>query len=193
MSFVHFVINNIIIEQHVNNFHKLLNDGFFGVKQVLQTLIFFGIYTYYLERTRYLTMRAQQDTTFAAQLNEYNRKTSDNDNRNRELRRCYDNLITDEQYKAQNCRLCPSCKRVVQRLEGCDSMICGQDAHGGNLQSGCKTKFNWAQAQPYTAAATQQPKQTIVDLPKPENPVVHHNGVKLVDILLKIKFVSFVY
>ncbi|CAF4730155.1 unnamed protein product [Rotaria sp. Silwood2] len=60
----------------------------------------------------------------------------------------------------ENCRICPSCKRVVERLEGCDSMIRGQDAHGGNVQSGCGAKFNWAQAQQYTpaAAATNQPR-----------------------------------
>ena len=90
-----------------------------------------------LERNRYLTMRAQQDTTYANQLNDYNKKNKENEDRNNELRRRYDELINDEQYKATNCRLCPSCKRVVQRLEGCDSMICGQDAHGGNVQSGC--------------------------------------------------------
>ncbi|CAF0935591.1 unnamed protein product [Rotaria sordida] len=130
------------------------------------------------ERGRYLTMRAQQDAAYATQLSDYNRQNNENENRNRDLRRRYDELMNDEKYKADNCRLCPQCKRVVQRLEGCDSMVCGQDAHGGNLQSGCGAKFNWAQAQQYNAAATPQPKQVILDLPKPENPVVHHNGVK---------------
>ena len=45
--------------------------------------------------------------------------------------------MNDERYKAQNCRRCPSCKRVVQRLEGCDAMFCEQDADGGHVQSGC--------------------------------------------------------
>lgn len=125
-------------------------------------------------------MRAQQDATYAAQLADYTRQQTESENRNRDLRRRYNELMNDEQYKAQNCRLCPSCKRVVQRLEGCDSMVCGQDAHGGNVQSGCGAKFNWLQAAPYHAAAQKQPKQTIVDLPKPSSPVVHHNGVKSV-------------
>jgi hypothetical protein len=54
--------------------------------------------------------------------------------------------MNGEQYKVENRRLCPSCKHVVQRLQGSDSMICGQDTHGGNVPSGCGTKFNWAQA-----------------------------------------------
>lgn len=123
-------------------------------------------------------MRAQQDTAYATQLANYNRQAQENENRNRDLRRRYEELLNDEQYKAENCRLCPSCQRVVQRLEGCDTMICGQDAHGGNVQSGCGTKFNWTQAGRYTPSTTGQPRQVILDLPKPENPIVHHNGVK---------------
>ncbi|CAF4753128.1 unnamed protein product, partial [Rotaria sp. Silwood2] len=121
-------------------------------------------------------MRAEQDAAYASQLSDYNRRNKDNEGRNNDLRRRYEELMNDEKYKADNCRLCPSCKRVVQRLEGCDSMICGQDAHGGNVQSGCGAKFNWAQAKQYAAAAKPQPKQIILDLPKPENPLVHHDG-----------------
>jgi hypothetical protein len=142
-------------------------------------ILFFVLnFVRFLERTRYITMRARQDTDYAARLEDYNRQKNENENRNRDLRRRYEELMNDEQYKTQSCRLCPSCKRVVQRLEGCDTMICGRDAHGGNVQSGCGTKFNWAQAQPYTATATSQPKQTITDLPKPENPILQHTNFK---------------
>ncbi|CAF3450154.1 unnamed protein product, partial [Rotaria sp. Silwood2] len=89
-----------------------------------------------IQRNRYSTMRAEQDSAYAAQLADFNRKNTENENRNRDLR------------------------HLVERLEGCDSMIRGQDAHGGNVQSGCGAKFNWAQAQQYTAAAaaTNQPR-----------------------------------
>lgn len=30
-------------------------------------------------------------------------------------------------------------------------MVCGEDAHGGNIQSGCHQKFFWSEAQPYQA------------------------------------------
>jgi hypothetical protein len=133
-------------------------------------------------------MRSEEDATYTDQLNNYNKQNKENDSRNRDLRRRYEELMNDEQYKVQNCRLCTSCQRVVQRIEGCDAMICGQDAHGGNLQSGCGAKFNWTQAQPYTASAASQPRETTIELPRPENPVVHHNGVKLVHFNKKTFF-----
>lgn len=101
----------------------------------------------------------------------------ENNARNDELRRRYEDLMQDEEYKAKNCRSCPSCNRVVQRLEGCDKMICGQDAHGGNVQSGCGTKFSWQQAQPYQPSPAFQPQQSTMDLPKPDH-LTQHIGVK---------------
>ena len=38
----------------------------------------------------------------------------------------------DEAYKAQNCKNCPSCGRIVMQNGGCDLMKCGEDYHGGN-------------------------------------------------------------
>jgi hypothetical protein len=86
--------------------------------------------------------------------------------------------VQDEEYKVQHCRLCPSCKRVVERFQNCDRIICGKDAHGENLQSGCGTIFDWTQAEPYTT--TFQGQQSTIDLPKPEDPIVQHIGVKYV-------------
>jgi len=55
----------------------------------------------------------------------------------------------DERWKEMHCRLCPGCQRSVEKTEGCDSMLCGQDAHGGNQQSGCGIRFKWSEAVPY--------------------------------------------
>jgi hypothetical protein len=74
------------------------------------------------------------------------------------------NMQADEAWKAANCRLCPSCGRVVNKLSGCDSMRCGQDAHGGNVQNGCGASFSWSSAKLYraaNAAATTTPMQTV--------------------------------
>ncbi|UJR07828.1 hypothetical protein I4U23_012111 [Adineta vaga] len=120
------------------------------------------------ERGTYLQARAQQDANFRAQLEDYERQRAANEQRNAELRQRYDELIADENYKGQNCRLCPNCQRVVQHLGGCDSMICGQNYHGGDQQSGCGRRFNWSQARPYMPIANNGVQQVRNDLPRPE-------------------------
>jgi len=55
----------------------------------------------------------------------------------------------DEQWKAKNCRQCPNCSRAINKIEGCDSMRCGTDYHGGNAQNGCGHKFLWREAPHY--------------------------------------------
>ena len=47
-------------------------------------------------------------------------------------------LRRDEQWKAAHLRLCPHCGRPVERVDGCDKMVCGRDADdkgGGNRQA----------------------------------------------------------
>lgn len=88
--------------------------------------------------------------------------------------------MADENYKAQNCRLCPHCKRVIQHMGGCASMICGQDYHGGNQQSGCGKSFTWEQAKPYRPAQVKQPRELLNDLPKPKSPAVVHTDIQYV-------------
>lgn len=123
-------------------------------------------------------MRAQQDSEYARRLAEYERGMAENRQRNQELERRYNEAIADENYKVQNCRLCPHCKRVVQRMEGCASMVCGRDYHGGNQQSGCGKNFSWDQAQPYVASAVKGATPTIKNLPKPSSAVVVHENIK---------------
>lgn len=65
--------------------------------------------------------------------------------------RCHQELAEDERYKAEHCRLCPFCFRPVEKLDGCNSMRCGENWHGGAKQSGCGKTFDWAKAPPYQA------------------------------------------
>ncbi|CAE7197438.1 hsdl2 [Symbiodinium natans] len=75
-------------------------------------------------------------------------------------------LKRDEEWKQTNCRECPQCRRVVQKIDGCNSMVCGQDAHGGNLQQGCGHRFQWNKARAYQAApdSRQLPLLNVADV-----------------------------
>lgn len=66
-------------------------------------------------------------------------------------------LQSDEEWKVANCRECPNCARVVQKLEGCNFMVCGVDAHGGNRQNGCGHRFRWTQARAYQSVPEARP------------------------------------
>mmetsp|Transcript_8937 Transcript_8937/g.23246 ORF Transcript_8937/g.23246 Transcript_8937/m.23246 type:complete len:662 (+) Transcript_8937:75-2060(+) len=82
------------------------------------------------------------------------RIAAQNDSRNRVLHEALERhreLEADEQWKVQNCRLCPSCSRPISKVDGCDSMKCGENYHGGDQQPGCGTQFDWAHAAPYVA------------------------------------------
>lgn len=65
-------------------------------------------------------------------------------------------LEEDERYKAEHCRCCPSCGRLVQKLSGCDSMKCGENYHGGDRQDGCGASFNWNSAPRYLPRITRR-------------------------------------
>eukprot|EP01065_Artemidia_motanka_P037943 TRINITY_DN46829_c0_g1_i1.p1 TRINITY_DN46829_c0_g1~~TRINITY_DN46829_c0_g1_i1.p1 ORF type:complete len:962 (+),score=210.31 TRINITY_DN46829_c0_g1_i1:70-2955(+) len=69
-----------------------------------------------------------------------------------EARSAFDAMIKDEQFKMQNCRVCPFCGRTAQKIDGCDSITCGRDAPdkgGGNVQHGCGRLFVFSRAPPY--------------------------------------------
>ena len=69
----------------------------------------------------------------------------------RDAIRRYAELVQDERLKEKTCRRCPHCGRVVEKLSGCDSMVCGRNYHGGDVQMGCGKPFSWSQARPYVA------------------------------------------
>jgi len=62
-------------------------------------------------------------------------------------------LLEDERYKEANCRHCPHCNKLVERIHGCDAMLCGNDAHGtNNKQDGCGLNFDWSTAAQYVSS-----------------------------------------
>eukprot|EP00930_Biecheleria_cincta_P061670 TRINITY_DN4722_c0_g2_i1.p1 TRINITY_DN4722_c0_g2~~TRINITY_DN4722_c0_g2_i1.p1 ORF type:complete len:772 (-),score=100.61 TRINITY_DN4722_c0_g2_i1:1026-3341(-) len=74
-------------------------------------------------------------------------------------RKRYEELVKDEDFKANNCRHCPHCSRVVQKLEGCNAMRCGFDTDTrSNRQDGCGSAFDWTTAPPYRSQLGPSPK-----------------------------------
>jgi len=63
----------------------------------------------------------------------------------------FDELRRMELWKQAHCKRCPHCRRVVEKMEGCDMLVCGSDAHGGNQQRGCGKPFVWCEGQPNSA------------------------------------------
>lgn len=89
-----------------------------------------------------------------------------------ELRKALEALQADELYKEKNCRLCPKCSRIIERVQlfvvhihtatitpiffsqvsGCDHMMCGD-----GTQKGCGSSFNWRTAPKYKANVSVPP------------------------------------
>jgi hypothetical protein len=105
---------------------------------------------------------------------------------NQELRKRFEEYVSDESWKQANTRLCPNCQRVcvlkvvgtnftllsqvINKLEGCDVMRCGRDYHGGNVQDGCGATFRWSEAKPYIAAIDKGPQQHEFNKQAPSRP-----------------------
>lgn len=181
ISFAPSVTNSTIFERHANRCRKLISVGSSGATHVKYPRAGISLHhaILFAERGEYWQARAQQDANFRAQLEDYQQQQVANTQRNEELRLRYNDLLADENYKAQNCRLCPNCQRVVQHLGGCNAMICGQNYHGGDVQSGCGHKFDWSQATPYAPIGNTGPEQVRNDMPAPEQQqAVVHEGVQ---------------
>lgn len=76
-----------------------------------------------------------------------------------DARRRHEELRLDETLKAQTCKQCPHCSRVVQKLGGCDTMRCGYDPDtGANRQDGCWKQFSFSSAPSYASQLGAAPK-----------------------------------
>jgi hypothetical protein len=88
----------------------------------------------------------------------------------------------DETYKAEHCILCPKCMRLIERLKGCDLMVCGRNYHGGDQQDGCGHSFNITKAPKYKRKKAYERKvddSQIVEKPQPETKHEIIEGVSL--------------
>jgi len=105
---------------------------------------------------------------------DYEKEKTRIDKENYAVQSVFDNLVKDEKWKEENCKVCPKCRRAVQKLEGCDKMICGRDFHGGNAQDGCGKHFDWKKAKNYTTLIPKRPNG-LIDIPPPPvpNSIVH--------------------
>lgn len=77
--------------------------------------------------------------------------------------RGYESALADSEYFRDKrndgtLKKCPKCGRLIEKLEGCDAMVCGNDAHGGNAQNGCGHSFSWGAV----------PFLPLSDVPSPE-------------------------
>jgi hypothetical protein len=94
---------------------------------------------------------------FRKQLQEYEADKARVEAEKKQLELVVRTAAADEAYKAANCKNCPGCGCIVEKLSGCDSMTCGQDYHGGNVQGkgGCGRSFLFSQAPAYRAQHVQ--------------------------------------
>ena len=84
-------------------------------------------------------------------LKEHTKAKSALDDATKDALTRFDELKKMELWKEKHCKRCPKCKRVVEKMSGCDMMKCGNDAHGGNQQRGCGKAFVWTAGQPNSA------------------------------------------
>jgi len=92
----------------------------------------------------------------------------------------YKELEEDEYWKAERCRLCPKCFRTIEKTDGCSSMVCGTNYHGGNTQPGCGQQFDWNNAPKYQPRVER--KQSL--------PSLEAAGAKLRGALVRHFFVT---
>jgi len=101
-------------------------------------------------RQEYLQRLAQENSAFLQLLTQYQHQMNEEIH---QANKRFMELQQDEDYKSKHCKRCPKCNRTVEKLSGCDLMMCGQNYHGGDVQNGCGARFKWSEATWYVANA----------------------------------------
>jgi len=102
-------------------------------------------------RQAYIEALAREDQQYQSLLASFENKKKEHKEEIDAAAKRHEDLVQDENYKASTCKLCPHCQRVVNKLSGCDLMVCGRNYHGGDIQNGCGKQFNWNSAPSYVA------------------------------------------
>ena len=120
-------------------------------------------------RPRALERMAQVDQRFGAALQAHNAKKEQHEADMRNRKTQYVQMLADEKWKEKNCKRCPHCQFVVNKLDGCNEMVCGRDYHGNVVQGGCGKVFHWLNmAIPYVADTGHHPKVVNFSAAAPE-------------------------
>mmetsp|Transcript_92016 Transcript_92016/g.168756 ORF Transcript_92016/g.168756 Transcript_92016/m.168756 type:complete len:801 (-) Transcript_92016:19-2421(-) len=101
-------------------------------------------------RNKYMAELAKEDEQYESMFREFETKRAEQDAMLKEADGRLEEFAAMERWKAENCKCCPKCKRVIEKVSGCDLMKCGQNYHGGDVQNGCGKSFKWSEALSYT-------------------------------------------
>jgi hypothetical protein len=102
------------------------------------------------DRDVFLARRAAEDVEYQKVVQELSAKKAEQDKMLEEAESRKREFEEMEDWKARNCKCCPHCRRVINKIDGCDSMVCGRNYHGGDAQDGCGREFKWSAAPAYT-------------------------------------------
>jgi hypothetical protein len=132
-------------------------------------------YTYWKteQRLPFLQHLAQQRAESAVQLTEYNKRQAQLEQDQKIAEAMNNAEEADEKYKADHCIHCPKCQRIMERLSGCDSMVCGRNFHGGDQQDGCGHNFNIKKAKKYVAKSRRERTIDANTVEKPQAETKH--------------------
>lgn len=74
-------------------------------------------------REPYLQKMAAEDSSYQAALDTFNSRRHAHVQEVHTAEQNWALLVADENYKASRCRRCPHCHRVIERIDGCDTMV----------------------------------------------------------------------
>jgi len=100
-------------------------------------------------RQRYLQELAKHEEKFRQVLQEYETKRKEHEKSVKEAEDRFKEYQESETALARFCKSCPHCGCRIEKIDGCDSMMCGHDAHGRSIGLGCGKGFSWNAAPPY--------------------------------------------